>query len=128
MIRRCHGNGEAYNHRWYKNAGVTVAPAWRTDYKNFLADMGECPNGFGLDRIDNTKGYQADNCRWVTPLENKRNMSNNRLVTIDGETRIVAEWCEIFGVRPNVVYQRIYRGWPQEEWFLNNQPRKRRRY
>jgi len=38
-------------------------------YANFLADMGEKPEGLTLDRIDNSKGYCKGNCRWATPSQ-----------------------------------------------------------
>ena len=53
-------------------AGVTIDPAW-DDYLVFLADMGEPPPGFSIDRIDGTKGYGPDNCRWVDSTTQRRN-------------------------------------------------------
>jgi DNA-binding XRE family transcriptional regulator len=35
--------------------------------------------GLSLDRIDNGRGYSPDNCRFITPLEQARNKTNNKL-------------------------------------------------
>lgn len=59
--------------------GITFDPSW-SEYKNFLADMGERPPGLTLDRLDNTKGYFKANCRWATTevqAHNKRLRKDN---------------------------------------------------
>ena len=49
-----------------------IDPRWE-EFANFLADMGERPEGKTIDRIDNAKGYYKDNCRWATPFEQVMN-------------------------------------------------------
>lgn len=71
MKQRClNKNNVAYNR--YGGAGITVCTSW-LDYSNFLKDMGERPKGKTLDRIDGTKGYYKENCRWATVSEQRRN-------------------------------------------------------
>jgi len=74
MIARCH---KKTNKRYkdYGDAGITVCDRWRSSFVNFLEDMGESPAGLTIDRIDNSKGYYKENCRWVTRKENQRNRS-----------------------------------------------------
>lgn len=52
---------------------MTVCERWKESYDAFLADMGEVPEGYWIDRIDNALGYQPGNCRWVTPKESAKN-------------------------------------------------------
>lgn len=84
MIQRC---TNPKNRDWasYGGRGITVDTRWR-DFKEFLADMGEKPDGLTLDRIDNNGDYGPSNCRWTTTkiqANNKRNSVNLSQADID---------------------------------------------
>jgi hypothetical protein len=62
----------------YAGRGISYDPAWDS-FDQFLADMGERPEGTTLERMDNAAGYSASNCCWATPVEQARNRRNARL-------------------------------------------------
>ena len=94
---------------------VTICTQWKTSYTQFLADMGECPAGLTLDRIDNTKGYSPSNCRWATTKEQNNNRRNNHRVTFNGETKTITEWMEHHNMNKTSFYRRLKHGWSEED-------------
>lgn len=78
MYNRCN-NTKQRSHKNYGGIGITVCDRWRKSFENFLADMGERPDGMTLDRIDVNGNYEHSNCRWATTkqqYENKLNLRN----------------------------------------------------
>lgn len=69
------------------------------------------------ERVDNSKGYSPDNCRWATRSEQGRNRRTNRLVEFCGEVKCLQAWIEELGLNGNTVRGRLRRGWPAERAF-----------
>lgn len=89
--------------------GVEICERW-DKYENFLEDMGRKPTPkHSLDRIDNSKGYFKENCRWATAKEQARNRTSNNNVTINGETKCVAAWLEDLGISDAAFHKRIHK-------------------
>lgn len=66
MLARCYYSKD--KQQCYEN--VTICEEWFT-FTNFLRDVGERPSfEHSLDREDPDKGYNKDNCRWITKAEN----------------------------------------------------------
>lgn len=112
MRDRC-GNPNAPRYKDYGGRGITVCERWAT-FENFIADMGQRPEGMSIDRIDNDGNYEPSNCRWATLIEQARNKRNNRHLTLNGRTQCVAEWAEELGIKKSTIYGRLGKGWSAE--------------
>jgi hypothetical protein len=98
MKQRCHNPN---NHKYpiYGGRGIFVCDEWRDSFEQFYADMGPRPSKrHSIDRKNNDGPYAPDNCHWALPKVQGRNTRTNHLVTIDGQTMCLIEWCEALGV------------------------------
>jgi hypothetical protein len=117
MRNRCL-NPNRWDHKYYYDKGITICERWLSSFLNFLEDMGERPEETSLDRIDSTKGYCKENCRWATKKQQQRNLKTNRTLTYKGETKTIAEWVEITGLHRDTLTQRIDSGWEEKDLFI----------
>ncbi len=114
MIQRCH-NPKSPDFERYGGRGIVVCERWRTSFQSFLADMGPRPSKrHTIERRDGSKGYTPDNCRWATWTEQARNRRGNRLITVGGATRTLAEWAERSGISIFCLWRRLKKGWTAE--------------
>jgi len=101
MKNRCNNESVGRNYKNYGGRGITYDPRWEL-FSEFLKDMGESPGpGYSLDRIDGDGNYTRDNCRWSTQLEQMQHTSRNNNITINGETKTLAEWRRVLHIRSN---------------------------
>jgi len=109
MRQRCNNpNCEAFPD--YGGRGIKVCPRWDS-FEAFLKDVGEIPKGMEIDRINNDGNYEPGNVRIVKRKVNINNTSRNRYLEIDGQTKTLAEWCEQFGIKYMIAFDRLASGW-----------------
>jgi hypothetical protein len=111
MWKRC-TNPNSKGYSAYGGRGIKVCSRWKK-FPQFLADLGDAPEGTSIDRINNDGNYEPTNCRWATKKEQANNTRDSLLYRLDGEVHTLAEWCERFCVPYHRAYQRIFRlHWP----------------
>jgi hypothetical protein len=81
------------------------------DFSKFLSDMGQCPDGFSIERKDNGLGYSKENCYWASRTQQNRNKRSNVKITIGSETMCISEWAERSGIKRETISARLRRGW-----------------
>lgn len=65
--------------------------------------------GMSLDRIDNSKGYSPENCRWISWKEQCNNRRTNINVTYQGKTQSLKKWCEELKLNYSIVRYRMHK-------------------
>ena len=97
------------NQAWanYGGRGIRVFQRWADDYDAFFEDMGPCPEGMSLDRIDNDGDYEPGNCRWVGWDVQSRNKRTTRLISHGGQTKPLADWAADLGVSVDTLHRRL---------------------
>ena len=111
MIQRC-TKPVSSSYAYYGGRGIAVCGRWANSFDAFLADMGRCPSGMSLDRINPDGNYEPANCRWATRLEQARNKTNTKRYDHDGLSLTAAEWAERSGVEYGTIRSRLRRGYP----------------
>jgi hypothetical protein len=96
--QRCNNPRAQHYHR-YGGRGITMHPAWAADFSLFLEAVGDPPEpGVTLDRIDNNRGYEPGNVRWIGRKEQANNRENNIRITHEGETLTLSQWADKLGL------------------------------
>lgn len=114
ILQRCYNkNNQSYKD--YGARGITVCDSWHI-FTNFLADMGEPPKGYSIERKDNNGNYCPQNCIWASAKTQNRNRRSNRILTYKGKTCTLIEHCEDQQIPYALVNNRLNKlGWPIEK-------------
>lgn len=99
------------NHKSYHNyggRGIKIFKDWQNNYNSFYewSMKNGYKEGLTIDRIDVNGNYEPSNCRWTTRLIQCNNTRYNRFITINNETKTLAEWCRFYKISYNLVKQR----------------------
>ncbi len=113
MIQRC-SNPNNLNYNSYGGRGITVCDEWKT-FMNFYNDMGDPPHKLTLDRDNNEKGYNKENCRWVSRKRQSRNIRMSKLIEYNGITKQIDDWADFLGINRECIRGRLRRGWSIEK-------------
>lgn len=105
--RRCYDEKhKAY--KYYGRRGITMCPEW-LDFETFYkwANENGYKRGLSIDRRDNQKGYNPDNCKWVSAKVQANNRRSCRMYSYNGKTQNLTQWCEELNLNYKRVYSRL---------------------
>ena len=102
----------------YGGRGITICDEWIDDPYKFIEDMGEKPEPkhlYGIERIDNNKGYSKDNCKWADKKEQANNRRSNIVVEYNGVSMTIEQWANALGIAGKTLRRRYHLGWSIEK-------------
>jgi hypothetical protein len=99
-------------YKQYGGHGIKVCDEWSKSFETFYhwAVSHGYTDNLSIDRIDNTKGYSPENCRWATNCEQQNNKRSCRLITAFQKTLTVAQWARETGIKENTIRARLLKG------------------
>lgn len=107
MRARC--SAPCYRDSTYQINEIKVCERWNS-FESFIADMGPCPEGYSIDRIDTYGDYSPENCRWANPSTQAKNRGTfNKVFTYNGETHCLKDWARILNIKYVTLCMRIKR-------------------
>jgi hypothetical protein len=113
MLKRCYNKSYHAYHR-YGGRGIEVCARWHS-VENFVADMGERPEGMSLERVNNDGHYEPENCRWATTRDQCINKKTTRLLTANGKSMPMCEWARVSGLKAPTICRRLAKGWSEQD-------------
>ena len=116
MKRRCK-NPKIKRYNRYGGRGICVCEEWES-FENFYdwAIKNGYEENLTLERKNIDENYCPGNCEWITFAKQQRNTSRSRFVTANGQTKTIAEWSEITGIKQDVIKDRLNKlGWSEQE-------------
>ena len=108
MKNRCYlKTHPAYS--YYGARGITVCDEWKDSFESFY--NWAISNGYSenltIDRTNNSEGYYPGNCKWVTMEEQVNNRRSCILITYNGETKNLMQWCKLLDLPYKLINQRM---------------------
>lgn len=107
MRQRCN-NPDSPDYPDYGGRGIAVCERWGV-FENFIQDMGECPVGKSINRINNDGNYEPGNCRWDNQRDQNSNRRSNRRISFMGRTQILRDWALETGINVQTLSSRVGR-------------------
>lgn len=105
--------------KYYYEKNIRMCDEWLNDFEAFYKwaiDNGY-KEGLTIDRMDNSKSYSPDNCRWADYTVQANNRTNNRRIEYKGSVHTLAEWARILDINENKLRNRMKLGWDIERAF-----------
>lgn len=103
-------NPKSKSYRFYGARGISMCKRWEASFASFLEDMGPKPDpSYSIDRVDNSKGYYRDNCRWASRLIQNRNRRGAHKILFQGRIMTLREVADALRMDASTIRQRAQR-------------------
>lgn len=114
MRNRCTRTKDSH-YKYYGGKGIAVCDEWH-DFSVFYnwAISNGWREGLTIDRIDNSKGYNPENCRIADIITQANNKTNNAKFLFQGKMMTAREISEITHINSILISERIRHGWTIE--------------
>lgn len=100
MLSRCLTTGNI-GYANYGGRGIKVCQRWQDSFVNFLADMGERPQDYTLERVDTNGDYAPENCKWIHKNEQAKNTRASVRYNMNGKIMIQADVARALKIHPS---------------------------
>ena len=107
--KRYGAKGVTFNWDSYEQFKIDMLPSFLLHVKKYGN------KNTTIDRIDGTKGYSKENCRWATMKIQSRNKKTNRYITYKGKTMVIADWARELGCSRQALRYRLNQKWTPEQ-------------
>lgn len=112
MKARCYNPNEL-GYKWYGAEAKNISEGWVHNFQAFYdwAMSNGYRDNLTIERIDGTKGYSPENCKWATMQEQQNNRRNNRKVHYNGELFTIAQLARKYNIPYKKLWRRLNDGW-----------------
>ena len=113
MLNRCYDEKDK-DYKFYGNKGIKIYNSWIKNPKSF--EEWALSNGYKdeltIDRIDSSKDYCPENCRWITINDNSKYKSTTKITVVDGVSHTGREWADVLKLGTNTI-NKMLREYPE---------------
>lgn len=109
-------NPNNIQYKKYGALGIKVCNEWCSSYINFRnwAINAGYEKDLTLSRIDDTKDFSPENCKWITCYEGRRKQAK-KIYKYNNKKYSMKELSQVFNIKRPLLYYRIYtRKWSVE--------------
>jgi hypothetical protein len=107
-------NPNSQQYHYFGGAGITICDEWASSFTAFISDLGERPNGASLIRIDKSKGFSPDNCRWEVVRKHHQLIKRTIFIEYNGQRKSIKDWAQDIGLSYHAIWKRYTSGYPVE--------------
>ena len=126
MKQRCYNtNNPEYKN--YGGRGIKICDEWLNDVSKFWEwvlengwDENKSRDDQSIDRINVNGNYCPENCRIIPMSQQHYNRTDTHYITVNGITKTLQEWSDMYGVSPSLINYRLASGWSAEDAVLKS--------